>query len=92
MQNDDFEWDDDKARTNLVKHKISFEAGSLVFDDPHMVEERDDDPDEERYRATGLVSGNLVTVYYTEREKRFRIISVRKASSHERKDYLSQNS
>lgn len=92
MRNDRFEWDDEKARKNLAKHKISFEAGCLVFDDPDVIDERDDDPDEERYRATGLVSGKLVTVYYTEREKRFRIISVRKASPHERKDYFSQGS
>jgi uncharacterized DUF497 family protein len=56
-----------------------------------MVDERDDDPDEERYRATGLVMGNLISVFYTEREKRYRIISVRKASPHERQDYFSQN-
>jgi uncharacterized protein len=91
MQNDRFEWDDDKARTNLVKYKISFEAGCLVFDDPQMIDEPDDDPDEERYRATGLVMGNLISVLYTEREKRYRIISVRKASPNERKDYVSQN-
>ena len=91
MQNVRFEWDDDKARTNLVKHKISFEAGCLAFDDPHMIDEPDDDPDEVRYRATGLVMGNLISVLYTEREKRYRIISVRKASPNERKDYVGQN-
>ena len=29
----DFEWDDDKARTNLAKHRVSFEEASTVFGD-----------------------------------------------------------
>jgi uncharacterized DUF497 family protein len=33
MQNDQFEWSDAKARANLRKHEVSFEAASLVFDD-----------------------------------------------------------
>ena len=90
MRNDRFEWDDDKARANLVKHEISFEAGCLVFDDPNVMDERDDDPDEERYRATGFVRERLVTVYYTNRILRIRIISVRKASPHEQQDYFNQ--
>ena len=36
-----FEWDEDKNRRNLVKHKVSFETASLVFDDPRMVSIQD---------------------------------------------------
>ena len=90
MRSDRFEWDDDKARINLIKHKVSFVAGCLVFADPDMVDERDEDPDEERYRATGFVGERLLTVYYTGRGQRIRIISVRKASPHEQEDYFNQ--
>lgn len=90
MENELFEWDDEKARANLVKHKISFEAGCLVFDDPNVAERPDTDPDEERFKATGLVEGRLLTVIYTERFPRLRIISVRKASRYEQKNYFGQ--
>ncbi len=90
MRDDRFEWDDEKARANLVKHEVSFEAGCLVFDDPSFVDEADDDPDEPRFRATGMVGGRLLTVIYTERGDRIRIISSRKASRREKVDYHGQ--
>ncbi len=34
-----FEWDEEKAKTNLQKHKISFLAATAVFDDPNRIEE-----------------------------------------------------
>jgi len=76
MQNDDFEWDDAKARANLKKHKISFRAASRVFDDPLALIEQDFDENygEDRFLATGLVDGLLITVAYTERGERIRII------------------
>jgi uncharacterized DUF497 family protein len=30
-----FHWDEKKSRQNLIKHKISFETATLVFEDPH---------------------------------------------------------
>lgn len=90
MQDDRFEWDDRKARANLIKHEVSFEAGRLVFDDPNCLEERDDDPQEERYNVTGMVDGRLLTVNYTERMPRVRIVSVRKANRREQAKYFSQ--
>lgn len=90
MRNDRFEWDDDKARVNLAKHDYSFDVGCLVFDDPHFIEWPDDDPDEERFKITGLVNGRLLTVIYTERPPRLRIISVRKASRDEQAEYEDQ--
>ena len=32
-----FVWDERKSRRNLVKHHVSFELASLVFDDPWHV-------------------------------------------------------
>lgn len=90
MRNEHFEWDDDKARANIVKHKVSFEAGCLVFNDPNSVEERDDDPHEGRYNVTGMVDGRLLTVNYAERGARIRIISARKANRREQTKYIGQ--
>ena len=90
MQNDRFEWDDSKARINFLAHKITFDFALLVFDDPNAVEERDDDPDEDRFNITGMVMGRLVTVHFTDRPPRIRIISARKANRREQSKYIAQ--
>jgi uncharacterized DUF497 family protein len=89
MENEDFEWDDVKARANLKKHKISFHAASRAFDDAFARIEQDhtEDHGEARFRATGLVEGLLITVVFTEREDRIRIISARKANAYEQRAY-----
>jgi uncharacterized DUF497 family protein len=89
MQNDEFEWDDVKAEANLRKHKISFRAASRVFDDPLVLLEQDftEDYGEDRFLATGRVEGLLMTVAYTERDARIRIISARKANNNEQRAY-----
>jgi hypothetical protein len=89
MLSDEFEWDDAKADANLRKHKISFRAASRVFDDPLVLMEQDfsEDYGEDRFLATGMVEGLLMTVAYTERDDCIRIISARKASSYERRAY-----
>jgi uncharacterized DUF497 family protein len=89
MQSDEFEWDDAKAEANLRKHSISFRAASRVFDDELVLIEQDltEDYGEDRFVATGLVEGLLVTVVYTERGDRIRIISARKAGSDEQRAY-----
>ena len=92
MQNDRFEWDDEKARKNLVKHGVSFEEASLVFDDPNFVVEPDDSSSyEERWRTMGLALGRLLFVVSTERNGNvIRIISARTASRHEEDRYYRQ--
>jgi uncharacterized DUF497 family protein len=91
MQNDDFEWDDAKAQSNLAKHGVSFEDASRVFDDVFAVERIDgaSGSDEERYIIIGMVNGVFLTVVYTERNGRTRIISARKATKHEQRQYDS---
>ena len=85
----EFEWDDAKARRNLEKHGVSFEAAQLVFNDIFAVEHLDfrGERPEERFVTTGLVNGALLTVVYTERGERIRIISARKATTHEQEEY-----
>jgi hypothetical protein len=89
MQSDEFEWDDVKAEANLRKHKISFREARRVFDDPFAVidQEVSEDYGEDRFLATGLVEGLLVSVAYTERGDRIRIISARKANNNEQRAY-----
>ena len=87
MRDDSFEWDDNKAANNLRKHGVSFVEASTVFADPAGIDEEDDDPDEERWKRIGLTQSGLLSVIYTERASRIRIISARKATRHEQDSY-----
>jgi hypothetical protein len=88
-----FTWDERKSRSNLAKHKISFETASLVFDNPHALSilERVVDG-EERWQTVGLAGDMvLVLVAHTWQEQGggeiVRIISARKATRRERNLY-----
>ncbi len=89
MESNDFEWDDAKAEANRRKHKIRFHAAIRVFDDPLVLilQDLSEDYGEDRFLATGLVEDLLMTVTYTERGDRIRIISARKAHANERRTY-----
>ena len=92
MRDDDFEWDDRKAKRNDRQHGVTFELARLVFDDPNAIDRLDlDEPDEDRELITGLVGDVLVTVCYVERGHRKRIISARKATNREQIDYNEAN-
>jgi uncharacterized DUF497 family protein len=84
-----FEWDEDKAATNFAKHRISFVAASKVFEDPFAVdtEERSMEYGEIRRRIVGLGNGIFIAVIYTERGDLIRIISARRATRAERREY-----
>ena len=93
MIEDSFEWDDDKAASNLTKHGVSFDEAKSVFLDPFAVELFDDRADygEDRFVLIGMSTENVLTVVYTERKERNRIISARKAAANERRLYHEQN-
>jgi len=85
-----FEWNENKAKSNLYKHKISFEEGVTVFHDLFVATMIDPDHStfEQRYIAIGLsTQQQLLVVVFTERGDKTRIISCRKATSRERKIY-----
>lgn len=85
-----FEWDDEKAQANVVKHQVTFEEAIEVFLDPKAVEAYDDrhSDDEVRYQRIGLSSRRLLFVVYVERHgDTYRLISARKATQGERKIY-----
>ena len=85
-----FEWDDPKAASNVAKHGVSFEEAASALADPLALFA--DDPDhsdqEDRELAFGTSDRNrILFVSFTRRNGRRRIISARKASTHERRDY-----
>jgi uncharacterized DUF497 family protein len=85
-----FEWDANKAKANILKHKVSFEEASTVFGDNNSI--TIDDPvhsiSEKRYITLGLSANNyLLVVIYTERGEKIRIISARRASTKEKRQY-----
>jgi uncharacterized protein len=63
------------------------------FADPFVVEVLDDSEDygEERYLVIGMVESQLLSVVYTPRQGRFRLISARRASKDEQDHYFEQN-
>jgi len=84
----EFEWDRDKAAANLRKHGVDFADAAHVFLDPFMQEYEDRGAlDETRFNALGMVRNRLIFVVYVERSGRIRIISARKATRHERRQY-----
>lgn len=85
----DFEWDDAKAAANLAKHGVGFLAACRVFDDVFAIdfEDRSMNYGEVRRIAIGMVKDQVLTVIYAERGSTIRIISARKATRQERRDY-----
>ena len=87
----EFEWDPIKGRTNQRKHGVSFEeAATVFFDEAATVE---DDPGhsrhaEKRCRMIGRAeTGRVMVVVYVEADNVIRIISARKASHTEVRNY-----
>ena len=88
-----YEWDEHKNQINRRKHGVSFELACKVFDDPLHLTKFDRIVDgEERWHTLGNALGIvLLLVVHTYRlqdgDEVIRIISARKATSHERRQY-----
>lgn len=85
-----FEWDPQKAAANLAKHAVSFEDAATVFGDPlgRIMADPRHSAEEERLVLLGLSqSKRLLTVMYVDRGAAIRIISARRATRRERRDY-----
>lgn len=88
----EFEWDPEKAAGNLDKHGVDFADAALVLYDDLAVTVPHDEADEERFVTIGSDAfGRLLVVVYTWREERIRIISARKATRKERREYESES-
>lgn len=94
-----FDWDPNKAKTNLRKHRVSFEQSSAIFLDPRMVAVFDSkhSEHEDRWATIGIDrNGILLVVVHTFQQLdadcyRIRIISARKATRKEIKQYRDEN-
>lgn len=88
LQDLEFEWDEEKYAVNLRKHGVRFEEAAEVFFDP---ENRFGDAsvgDEFREYVIGYsLSNRILLVVFVERDVRTRIISARRATDEERKEY-----
>ena len=90
----EFEWDAEKAASNLSKHGVSFgEAMTVLGDELEVMIPDPVHSDEElRFVSIGLSEGGpLLVVAYTERDQRIRIISAREATPKERRQYESKS-
>ena len=88
----DFEWDSNKDAINQEKHDVSFSLAQLAFLDHNrfILEDLEHSDDEKRFYCLGRVSGGIMTVRFTYRKNKIRIIGAgywRKG----KKIYVSQN-
>ena len=86
-----FEWDEEKARSNWIKHGVSFDEATTVFDDSlaRIFDDELHSTDERREIIIGRsISNRLVVVCFTERSnERIRIINARLRTPKEQKAY-----
>ena len=93
--NYEFDWDENKASINLEKHKVSFEEGKTIFKDPFLITYPDEHHSEYEDRLISIgtsIHERLLLVVHLEKLETpnrilIRIISCRKATSNERKQY-----
>jgi len=88
----DFTWDENKNKKNIKSHNISFQEAKTVFFDPKakIIYDPDHSKDEDRFIILGLskLLNMLVVCHcYRENDKIIRIISARKATTKECKQY-----
>jgi uncharacterized DUF497 family protein len=90
-----YEWDESKRRSNIYKHGFDFRDAHEIFDGPMLVRlDTRFEYGEDRWVGLGFLRETTVVIVYTEASESNtrRVISLRKALSHERKrfeEYLS---
>jgi len=85
----EFEWDERKREANVAKHGLDFVNALRIFALPMLVVyDQREDYSEDRWIGIGLLDGRVVVVVYNEpNENTIRIISLRKATTDERKRF-----
>ena len=76
MSMESFEWDPNKDIENRLKHGVSFEEAQLAFIDPNKVVHEDIEHSryEKRFYCIGKINNNILTVRFTYRRNKIRII------------------
>jgi hypothetical protein len=85
-----FGWDEVKSKANFQKHKVSFEEGKTIFNDPFLFTFPDDEhsANEDRFINIGVsANGRILVLTHTERQDKIRNISCRKVTALEKKFY-----
>ncbi|AEO48521.1 BrnT family toxin [Rhodospirillum rubrum] len=85
----EFEWDESKNKTNIVKHGIDFEDAILIWNGVIATAQGKKIGNEDRFIAFGEVNSRVIAVVYTWRGTVCRIISARKAQTRERRTYYA---
>jgi len=86
-----FTWDEAKRQANLRKHRIDFRDAEKIFRGLTLTaEDTRESYGERRFLTLGLLEDQVVSVTHTERGEDVRIISIRKATTHETRYYFSQ--
>ena len=85
------EWDPNKAKSNYKKHRVKFADAVGVFEDENAITIEDEHPKESRFITIGRdFLRRILVVVYTFRGVIIRIISARKATAREKKEYEEQ--
>jgi uncharacterized protein len=90
----EFEWHDAKAEQNRRKHGVGFDEAATAFEDELAIDAPDEahSKAEERRVLIGLSSRlRFLTVNYTERHEKIRLISARKSNGTEKARYAFEN-
>ncbi len=83
----EFEYDPDKSKSNKQKHRIDFEEAQGLWFDADRLEVQAKSDDEPRFALIAKLNKILWTAFYTVRNKRIRIISVRRSRKGEKELY-----
>ena len=83
-----YQWDKNKAASNLQKHGIEFADAISVFSDELAITIPENRFDEERFVTIGMDAfGRILVIVFTWRSEDIRLISARLAERRERKQY-----
>ena len=74
-----FEFDEEKSRSNFIKHSINFRDAQKLWDDPNLLQARAKSENEPRYLVIGKIRSKHWSAVITYRDDVIRIISVRRA-------------
>ena len=85
----EFEFDEEKSKSNLEKHGIDFFEAQKLWKDPDFIELKAKTADELRYMVIGKINTMYWSAITTVRDKKIRIISVRRARKSEVRIYES---
>jgi uncharacterized protein len=83
----EFEWDEAKRQSNIAKHGIDFARAQFIFDGRPLVTIPSRYLDEQRFVSTGIVEGRFLTVIWTIRDDKLRLVSARRSRNEEKREY-----